>query len=273
MLPMGTARGTVAILGGGRMGEAILQGLLRGGRSADALLVVEKDAARAASLAEQYGVGTPDAGTAVAGAGVVVLAVKPQDLVAVLDDVAPAWPAGTLAVSIAAGIPAATIEAHLPAGVPVVRVMPNTPALVGEGMSVLCAGTSASDDDLAEAEDLLRPLGDVLRLPESQIDAVTAVSGSGPAYVFYLAEAMIDAGVELGLDRDVAARLATQTVAGAGILLRSSGQPPEQLRAAVTSKGGTTAAAVATLDEQRVREAVAAALTAARDRSVELAKG
>lgn len=261
---------TVAILGAGKMGEAILAGLLRAAWPSDDIVVTEKNEARATQLREQYGVRVLDNVPAVTAANVVILAVKPQDLVAVLREVGPAMSAETVTVSIAAGIPARVIEAHLPAGSPVVRVMPNTPALVGEGMSAIAAGTAATDAHVAVAEQLLAPLGPVRRVDEADLDAVTAVSGSGPAYVFYLAEAMIAAGVELGLDRETATALTTQTIVGAGALLRESGEPPQDLRAAVTSKGGTTAAAIAVLDDRHVDAALAAALTAARDRSVEL---
>ncbi|MDQ1725399.1 MAG: pyrroline-5-carboxylate reductase, partial [Frankiaceae bacterium] len=177
------------------------------------------------------------------------------------------------AVSIAAGVTSRFIEERLPAGTPVVRVMPNTPALVGEGMSAVAVGSAATDEHLATTEALLAPLGPVRRVTESQLDAVTAVSGSGPAYVFYLAEAMIAAGVEFGLDEETATALATQTIIGAGTLMRETGTAPAELRAMVTSKGGTTAAAIETFDVYDVKGALRAGLTACRDRSVELAGG
>jgi pyrroline-5-carboxylate reductase len=174
---------------------------------------------------------------------------------------------------VAAGITTAAVEKHLAPRARVVRVMPNTPMLVGEGMSAVCAGAHATDDDLASAERLLGAVGQVVRLPESQLDAVTALSGSGPAYVFLLAEAMIDAGVLTGLPRPVASALAIQTILGSALMLRDSGQSPTLLREAVTSPGGTTAAALRKLEERGLRAAFIDALEAARDRSRELAAG
>ena len=255
------------------MGEAILAGLLRAGRSPGDIVVTEKDADRASFLTDRYGVAVVSNDAAVATADVVVLAVKPQDLGAVLVGLAPSYRAGALAVSIAAGVTSRFIEDRLPAGTPVVRVMPNTPALVGEGMSAVAVGSAATDEHLATTEALLAPLGPVRRVTETQLDAVTAVSGSGPAYVFYLAEAMIAAGVEFGLDEETALALATQTIIGAGTLMRETGTAPAELRAMVTSKGGTTAAAITTFDSYDVKGALRAGLTACRDRSVELAGG
>ncbi|MDQ1682405.1 MAG: pyrroline-5-carboxylate reductase [Frankiaceae bacterium] len=264
---------TVAIIGAGKMGEAILAGLLRAGRSPGDIVVTEKDATRSSYLSDRYGVAVVSNDAAVAEADVVVLAVKPQDLGAVLVELAPSYRPGALAVSIAAGVTSRFIEERLPAGTPVVRVMPNTPALVGEGMSAVAVGSAATDEHLATTEALLAPLGPVRRVTESQLDAVTAVSGSGPAYVFYLAEAMIAAGVEFGLDEETATALATQTIIGAGTLMRETGTAPAELRAMVTSKGGTTAAAIETFDVYDVKGALRAGLTACRDRSVELAGG
>ena len=167
-------------------------------------------------------------------------------------------------------MPTARIEAALPAGVPVVRVMPNTPALVDEGMSVLSAGAHAGEADLDEAEALLAAVGRVRRVPESQQDAVTALSGSGPAYFFFLVEAMVDAGILLGLPRALAADLIVQTALGAAVMMRDSGEHPVQLREAVTSPGGTTIAAIRELERHGVRAALIAAIEAAHARSVEL---
>jgi pyrroline-5-carboxylate reductase len=264
---------TVAIIGAGKMGEAILAGLLRAGRAAGDIVATEKDPDRAAALGERYGIRMTSNTEAVAGADVVVLAVKPQDLGAVVEELAPAIRPLALTVSIAAGVTARFLEQRLPAGSPVVRVMPNTPALVGEGMSAIAPGSAATVEHLAATEELLRPLGPVRRVTESQLDAVTAVSGSGPAYVFYLAEAMIAAGIEFGLDEELAGALTVQTIVGAGALLRETGTAPAELRAMVTSKGGTTAAAVAVFDERDVKGALLAGLAACRDRSLELAGG
>jgi pyrroline-5-carboxylate reductase len=202
---------------------------------------------------------------------VLLVAVKPQDIGTLLGALAPhVDPARHLVVSVAAGIPTARIEAALPAGTPVVRVMPNTPALVDEGMSVLSAGSHAGEGHLDEAEALLSPVGRVRRVPESQQDAVTALSGSGPAYFFYLVEAMVDAGILLGLPRALAADLIVQTALGAAVMLRDSGEHPVQLREAVTSPGGTTIAAIRELERHGVRAALIAAIEAAHTRSVEL---
>ena len=175
-------------------------------------------------------------------------------------------------VSVAAGITTAYLEAHLSAGAHVVRVMPNTPMLLGEGMSAIAAGTNATSADLTAAEQILAAVGKVVRLPESQLDAVTALSGSGPAYVFLLAEAMVDAGVLIGLPRPVALQLAVQTILGSALMLRDSGDSPTVLREAVTSPGGTTAAALRQFEDHGLRAAVNAALEAARDRSQELGR-
>jgi pyrroline-5-carboxylate reductase len=190
-----------------------------------------------------------------------------------LEDLGQAVTPANLIISIAAGIPTGFIEQRLPDGVPVVRVMSNTPVLVDEAMSVLSAGAHAGEEHLERTEKLLRAVGKVVRLPESQLDAVTALSGSGPAYFFYLVEAMIDAGILLGLPRAIAAELIVQTAIGSAVMLRDSGEHPVQLREAVTSPGGTTIAAIRELENHGVRAALLSALEAARDRSRELAAG
>jgi pyrroline-5-carboxylate reductase len=265
----GTGRSGLAIIGGGKIGEALLSGLVRRG-GADGILVCERHAERAAELAERYGVPAVDLQEAADRARVLLLAVKPQDIGALLGRLADVVDPGHLVVSVAAGVPTATIEAALRDGVPVVRVMPNTPALVDEGMSVLSAGAHADDAHLDEAETLLAAVGRVRRVPESQQDAVTALSGSGPAYFFYLVEAMIDAGILLGLQRELAADLIVQTALGSALMLRDSGEHPVQLREAVTSPGGTTIAAIRELERHGVRAALIAAIEAAHARSVEL---
>jgi pyrroline-5-carboxylate reductase len=264
---------TVAVLGAGKMGEALMSGLLRSGRPASELLFTERHEDRAKALTEKYGIEAVSAAEAAKRADTIVVAVKPQEIGAVLDDLAAAASPDKLVVSIAAGITCATFEGRLAAGTPVVRVMPNTPALVDEGMSAISAGAHATEAHLTRAEALLSPVGKVLRVPESQIDAVTALSGSGPAYFFYLVEAMIEAGILLGLPRNVAAELIIQTAIGSAVMLRDSGEHPVQLREAVTSPGGTTIAAIRTLEDHGVRAALLAALEAARDRSRELAAG
>ena len=262
---------TVAILGVGVMGETLLSGLIRGGRPVDELLVGEKRAERAAQLTEKYGVRVLSNVEAVSKADTVALVVKPQDMAEVLEEISSSLTPGTLLVSLAAGITTDFIESRVPDGIAVVRVMPNTPALVDEGMAAISAGTHCDDDLLAVAESLLRTTGRVVRVPEKQQDAVTAISGSGPAYLFFVVEAMIEAGVHLGLPRSTATELVVQTVVGSAKLLRETGEHPTVLREQVTSPGGTTAAAIRELESHTVRAAFLPALASARNRSRELA--
>jgi len=264
--------GGLAIIGGGKIGEALLSGLIRrSGR--EGLVICERSPERAAQLQERHGVPAVDLAEGAARARTLLIAVKPQDIGTLLAGLAGhVDPGRHLVVSVAAGVPTATIEAALPAGTPVVRVMPNTPALVDEGMSVLAAGAHAGESHLDEAEALLASVGRVRRVPEGQLDAVTALSGSGPAYFFYLVEAMIDAGILLGLPRALAADLIVQTALGAAVMLRDSGEHPVQLREAVTSPGGTTIAAIRELERHGVRAALIAAIEAAHARSVELGR-
>jgi pyrroline-5-carboxylate reductase len=270
---MSAASPVIALLGVGKLGEALLSGLLRAGRPPEQLLAAERHAARAAEVAERYAVPTATPVDAVGRADVVLLAVKPQDMRAALREVAHVLRPGTLVVSMAAGITTALVESELPAGTHVVRVMTNTPVFVDEAMSALSPGTHAAEEHLALVEDLLRPVGRVIRVPESQQDAVTALSGSGPAYFFYLVEAMTDAGILLGLPRAVAAELIVQTAVGAARMLRESAEHPVVLREAVMSPGGTTISAIRVMEDHGVRAAMLAALEAARDRSRELAAG
>lgn len=263
----------VAILGAGVMGETLLSGLLRAGRPVDSLLVGEKRAERAAELQERYGVRVVGNRDAARRADTLVLVVKPQDMGDLLAEITEEVRPGQLVVSLAAGITSAFLEAGLPEGVPVVRVMPNTPALVDEGMAAISRGTHCDEKHLVEAESLLAATGRVLRVPERQQDAVTAISGSGPAYLFFVVEAMIEAGVHLGLPRTTATELVVQTVVGSAKLLRETGEHPTVLREQVTSPAGTTAAAVRELEEHKVRAAFLVALEAARDRSRALAEG
>ena len=262
----------LAIIGAGKIGEALLAGLVRRAGSAAGVVLVGRSAERSAAVSARYGVEVVDLATAAARSRVLLVAVKPQDVDVLVEQLAPHVRPGHLVVSVAAGVPTGRIEAALPAGTPVVRVMPNTPALVEAGMSVLSAGAHATDADLDEAEALLSSVGQVRRVPESQQDAVTALSGSGPAYFFFLVEAMIDAGILLGLPRSLAADLIVQTAYGSAVMLRESGEHPVQLREAVTSPGGTTIAAVRELERHGVRAALIAALEAAHDRSVELGR-
>lgn len=262
---------TIAILGAGKIGEALVSGLLSAGRQADSLMFTERHPARAAELTERYGVRAVDTPEA-AAADVVVVAVKPQDIEPVLVTLAGSISPNTLVVSLCAGLPTSLYERHLPAGTPVVRVMPNTPMLVGEAMSAISAGSHATSEHLDLVQELLSSVGQVVRVPESQQDAVTALSGSGPAYFFYLVEAMIDAGILLGLPRDVSTSLIIQSAVGAATMLRDSGQHPVALREAVTSPGGTTIAAIRELENHKVRAAMLTAIEAAAVRSAELGR-
>ena len=260
----------MAVLGGGVMGETLLAGLLRAGWSPQDVVVSEKRAERAKELTERHGVQALTPAEAVAGAETVLLVVKPQDVAALLAEIGPAISPGILVVSLAAGISTKFIEERLPAGVAVARVMPNTPALVGAGAAAVSPGAGCDPGHLDQVESLLRATGLVVRVPESQQDAVTALSGSGPAYVFLVAEAMIDGGVLLGLPRATATELAIQTLLGAATMLKETGTHPTLLREGVTSPGGTTAAALRELESHGLRAAFLSALEAARDRSVEL---
>jgi pyrroline-5-carboxylate reductase len=260
----------VAILGGGKIGEALLSGLLRGERTPADVVVVEKHPDRAGYLADTYAVKTLDVPEAAAAASTLVLAVKPQDIDALLVELAPVITPQHLVVSVCAGITTGRIESALGSDISVVRCMPNTPALVDEAMTAVAAGRHADEAHLATAETLLGAVGRVVRVPESQLDAVTALSGSGPAYFFYLVEAMIDAGILLGLPRTLAAELIVQTAIGSAKMLRDSGEHPVQLREAVTSPGGTTISAIRELEVHGVRAALLAAIEAAARRSAEL---
>jgi pyrroline-5-carboxylate reductase len=262
-----------AIIGAGVMGEALLSGLVRAGRRVDDLLVGEKRPERARELEERYGVTVVSNAEATRKADTLALVVKPQDMSDVLEEIAPVLRPGQLVVSIAAGITTAYIESRVPEGVAVVRVMPNTPALVDEGMTAIAPGSHCDERHLAEAEELMGSTGRVLRVPERQMDAVTAISGSGPAYIFFVVESMIEAGVHLGLPRATSTDLVVQTLIGSAKMLRETGTHPVVLREQVTSPGGTTAAALRELETHRVRAAFLAAMEAARDRSRALAEG
>jgi pyrroline-5-carboxylate reductase len=255
------------VIGGGRMGEALVGGLLTGGgQRLDGIRIVEPDQGRLAALQAAFpGVDVVDEPTAADGN---VIAVKPADVAAVCRALAPSGPSRVL--SIAAGVTIAALEADLAPGSPVVRAMPNTPAVLGVGAAAIAPGTTATDDDLAWAESLLGAVGTVVRVQEPLLDAVTGLSGSGPAYIYLVAEALIDAGVLAGLPRDVSQSLAIQTVLGAATLLAQGDDGPEALRAAVTSPAGTTAAGLRVLEQHGVRSAFIEAVMAAADRSSEL---
>ena len=262
------------MIGGGAMGGALIGGLLAHSEvEPSAVRVAEALPERRAALATEYGVGvTDDAADAVAGADVVVIATKPHDVESACAALGDGLDADAVVVSIAAGVPTAALESRLPADTRVVRAMPNTPGLVGQAMSVICAGAAADEAALVVAEGVLGAIGRVVRLDESAMDAVTAVSGSGPAYVFLVAELMVDAAQQVGLSADVATILVENTIAGAAKLLLASDRPPADLRAQVTSPGGTTAAALEVLDEQGLGSAFADAIRAATERSAELGK-
>jgi len=263
----------VAVLGTGKIGEALLSGMLRGGWSPSHLLVTARRPERARELRERYGVESVSNAEAAERADTLILTVKPQDMGTLLDELAPHTPAERLIISGAAGLPTALFEERLRAGTPVVRVMTNTPALVDEAMSVVSAGTHATEAHLALTEEIFNGVGKTLRVPESQQDAATALSGSGPAYFYFLVEAMADAGILLGLPRDKAHDLIIQAAFGAATMLRDSGDHPVTLRENVTSPAGTTINAIRELENHGVRAAVLDALEAARDRSRELAAG
>jgi pyrroline-5-carboxylate reductase len=260
----------VAILGTGMMGETILAGLLRAGRRSEQIVISQRRPERAAELAARYQVAVLDNLKAAEFGDTLLIAVKPQDVSGLLDEIAGSIRPGALVISLAAGRTTASLEQRLPAGTPVVRVMPNTPALVDQGMSALSPGEHCDAGHLAQAQELLSATGKVVQVPEKYQDAVTAVSGSGPAYVFYVAEAMIEAGVLLGLPRATSTELVVQTLYGAATMLKETGTHPSILREQVTSPGGTTVAALRLLDDQRVRAAFVSAMEAAHNRSSEL---
>lgn len=282
----------IAIIGGGNIGEALLSGLLRAGRQSKDLVVAEKDPARAKYLAEKYSIQVSGVGDAAENAAYVIVAVKPSDVEAVVVEVAQAVAradnesAEQVFVTVAAGVSTAYYESMLPAGAPVIRVMPNAPMVVGGGVSALSRGSFATADQLKDVVSIFDAVGGVLTVAESQLDAVTAVSGSGPAYFFLMVEALIDAAVAEGLPRDVATELVSQTMAGSAAMLLESldRQQPggaaamgagidtsaAALRATVTSPGGTTAAGLRELERGGLRAAVANAVSAAKTRSEQL---
>ncbi|MFG2723347.1 pyrroline-5-carboxylate reductase [Streptomyces sp. NPDC048416] len=264
---------TVAVLGTGKIGEALLSGMIRAGRHPAGLLVTARRPERAEELHTRYGVDAVTNAEAAKRGDTLILAVKPQDMGSLLDELAPHLANDRLVISAAAGIPSSFIEARLASGTPVVRVMPNTPVLVDEGMSVISGGSHATPDHLAHTEEIFGGVGKTLRVPESQQDAATALSGSGPAYFYYLVEAMTDAGILLGLPRAQAYDLIVQSAVGAAVMLRDSGEHPVKLREAVMSPAGTTISAIRELENHGVRAALIAALEAARDRSRALASG
>ncbi|BBZ06180.1 pyrroline-5-carboxylate reductase [Mycolicibacterium doricum] len=282
----------IAIIGGGSMGEALLSGLLRAGRQVKDLVVAEKDPDRAKFLADEHSVLVTSIVEAADNAKYVIVAVKPADVEHVIDDIAEAAAnaetdtAEQVFVTVAAGVPTSYYENKLPAGAPVIRAMPNAPVVVGGGVSALAAGRFATPEHLREVTAIFDSVGGVLTVPESQLDAVTAVSGSGPAYFFLMVEALVDAAVASGLSRTVATDLVVQTMAGSAAMLLErldEAQPvgdaamgtamdttAAQLRATVTSPAGTTAAGLRELERGGLRSAVANAVEAAKTRSEQL---
>src|SRR5881409_3077404 len=262
----------IAILGAGKIGESLLAGLLSSGwRKPGDIVVTGRREERLQEVADRHGVeATLSNSEAVADAALVVIAVKPQDFDVLLGEVGGLLTPEQTVLSVAAAIPTAQIEARLAPGVPVVRAMPNAPALVHEGIAGVCAGAHAADEHVDLADEVLTHLGAVVRVPERYMDAVTAVSGSGPAYFALLAEAMIEAGILLGLSREVSTQLVVQTMLGTATQLRDEGMHPVELREMVTSPGGTTIAAIRELENAGVRAAFLNAIQAAMIRAREL---
>ncbi len=261
----------VTLVGVGKMGEAVLAGLVNS-RGPVGITVVNQRVERDEELQSRYGVTPGTLPSAVDDCGVVVVAVKPKDITHILDEISGRLDPRTVVVSLAAGVPLSVMAAHLPAGQPVVRVMPNTPSLMGQGISALSPGSTVTNEQLARVREVMGSCGRVVVVPEGQQDAVTAVSGSGPAYIFAVAEAMIEAGVQMGLTRKVATQLASQTIVGAGTMLVASGEHPSILRENVTSPGGTTAQALKVLDQHAVRAAFSEAMLACAEKSAAMAR-
>ena len=257
------------------MGEALVGGLLASGwRKPTDIVVTGRREERLRELGDRLGVeATTDNVAAVGGADIVVLAVKPQDIETLLADISAHLTVEQTVLTIVAAISTAQIEAGLGAEIPVVRAMPNTPALVHEGMAGIAAGRHAGDSHLKMASEVLEHVGRVVIVPEAHLDAVTAISGSGPAYFALLAEAMIEAGILLGISREISTELVVQTMLGSAKLLRDEKMHPVELREMVTSPGGTTTRAIQVLEQSGVRAAFLNAIQAAMERSVELAQG
>ncbi len=265
----------LAVLGAGKMGGALIAGLLASGwRKPDDVVATARREERAAELADTFGIHTTlDNAAAVEGAQVVVVAVKPQDIEALLADVSPGVSEEQTLLSVVAAIPTSFIEARLTSPVPVIRAMPNTPSVVHEGMAGIAAGRHAREEHLKLCSEVLDHVGRVVVVPEAYLDAVTAISGSGPAYFALLAEAMIEAGILLGLSREISTDLVIQTMLGSAKLLRDEKMHPVELREMVTSPGGTTIRAIRVLEQSGVRAAFLNAIQAAMERSQELAHG
>jgi pyrroline-5-carboxylate reductase len=269
----------IAFLGCGSMNEAIMAGLLSGGLEPDQVTATVRRKDRAAVLNEFYGIAAlaaeenPEANLRAAeAADVVVLGVKPVGTVPLAAEIGPVLKPGALVLSVASAVTTAMIESVLNQGQPVVRTMPNTPARLGRGVISISAGTSAGAGEMDQARRILASAGTVLEVPEEQVDALSAISGSGPAYIFYLAEAMATAGEKLGLEPALARTLARETAAGAGFMLAEDGADPAALRRAVTSPNGTTEQAILTFDERDLPAIVAAGAQAAAQRAAAITR-
>ncbi|MFI2565744.1 pyrroline-5-carboxylate reductase [Paenarthrobacter sp. NPDC089989] len=269
----------IAFLGCGSMNEAILGGLLAAGADPSDVVATVRRAERAEELAQRHGVmaiaGEEDPDNnklATKGAGMVILGVKPVGITDLAREISPALGKDTIVVSVAAAVSIAQLEAALPEGQPVIRTMPNTPAKLGRGVVSVSPGTHCSPEQLQQAKTALAGAGTVVEVPEEQVDALSAISGSGPAYAFYLAEAMAAAGVELGLDEELSLMLARETVAGAGFMLAEPGANPTDLRVAVTSPNGTTERAIAAFNDGGIPRIIADGARAAAARAAEITK-
>ncbi|MDQ0849017.1 pyrroline-5-carboxylate reductase [Arthrobacter sp. B3I9] len=270
----------IAFLGCGSMNEAIMGGLIAGGTDPADIVATVRRAERAAELAERHPGITAIAGEeepdnnkqAATGSRVVILGVKPVGIADLAREVGDSLAPDAIVISVAAAVSLEQLEAALPAGQPVIRTMPNTPAKLGRGVVSVSPGTHCTAAQLQLAKDLLAAAGTVVEVPEDQVDALSAVSGSGPAYAFYLAEAMAAAGVELGLDPELSLLIARETVAGAGLMLAEPGADPTALRKAVTSPNGTTERAIATFDERGLSAIVADGARAAAERAAEITR-
>ncbi|WP_284975555.1 pyrroline-5-carboxylate reductase [Arthrobacter sp. efr-133-TYG-104] len=269
----------IAFLGCGSMNEAILGGLLAAGKDPSDVVATVRRAARAEELAHRHGVMAiagdeePDNNQlATKGAGMVILGVKPVGIADLAREISPALAEDTIVVSVAAAVSIAQLEAALPEGQPVIRTMPNTPARLGRGVISVSPGTHCTPEQLDMVKTALAGVGTVVQVPEDQVDALSAISGSGPAYAFYLAEAMAAAGTELGLDPELSVMLARETVAGAGFMLAEPGADPTALRVGVTSPNGTTERAIAVFDDAGIPKIIADGARAAAARAAEITK-
>lgn len=262
----------IGLIGGGNMGEVLLSGMISGNLvNTDNLAVSDVAPQRRNHLADTYGIRATAHNTdAVTGADIVILAIKPQHMGEVLSGIADAIDESTLVISIAAGIPTRFIEDHLGKGIHVIRVMPNTPALIGEGAAAIAGGRHATDAELSIAQQIFDSIGITVTVEEKLMDAVTGLSGSGPAYVFTIIEALSDGGVRMGLPRDISLKLAAQTLLGAAKLCLDSNKHPGQLKDMVTSPGGTTITGLKALEDGKLRSTLMTAVEAATRRSMEL---